>query len=83
MDTKTAGPLVGKNPGRKPEMVRIEITRRTVANGSPHDVGDVLEVPARDARILIALRKAKSAEKKADPVPARDPAKPPEVKKAK
>ena len=41
--------------------MRIEILRQTSIAGQPARVGDVVEVDARDARLLISSGKAKPA----------------------
>jgi hypothetical protein len=60
MLTTTTGAAFIDGQPTKPEenIMRVKITRATVANGGPQAPGTTLDLPEREARYLINLKKA-------------------------
>lgn len=58
LTSKNMSGLVNSQPTQETTLMKIKITRNTVAGGQPVNEGQVVDVSEADARTLIAMGKA-------------------------
>lgn len=57
----------------KPENIKIRMTRKTSINGVDVEIGQVVNAPFADAKLLMAIDKAEMYREKGKEIPAQDP----------
>ena len=61
LSTKNTGALIDNAPlsnSKGEAMLKIKLTRNTVAGGKARRTGDIVSIPESEARFLIAIKKA-------------------------